>query len=450
VIGCTEKTGLCAANQATAHYQPGPNGLGFRDNKIYSFSSLRLVVLRGGEEPATWVKLAEGQGRAGWFSSRKLADLEFGQILNHYIYRSAVIPVALEGDCPVLQNGQLLFPFYRRFCGRDLTVGRFVSLIPPRILPLLTLFHEGRWQLYSFLARCGDEARELAESHLPLAYALAHAKAFHPVARPLRSARSLVKKKRRDILAWLGFPNTASTVRLLGRLDPSSMSVQRLLRLRWILNGNDERVTRLLRHVPRIHAEHIDSLAFLRDTLTPRLMAEMSDRGTAAMALGWLNRLSRAVRELEEPLPPVSDMEHLENLIERKERELCNHALCQHLPNEFPSPPVLPQENAGIEPIQTLPELIAEGESQHNCCVNYALRVLKGTYYLYRVLRPVRATFSLRLLKNGAWVPDQLLEARNQPVSPLVRQHVLEGLFPETTESMSEHLADDPLGDVPF
>jgi len=65
VIDCTETTGLCATDQATGHYQPGPSGLGFRDNKIYSFSPVRLVALRGGEEPATWVKLAEGQGRAG-------------------------------------------------------------------------------------------------------------------------------------------------------------------------------------------------------------------------------------------------------------------------------------------------------------------------------------------------------------------------------------------------
>jgi len=63
-------------------------------------------------------------------------------------------------------------------------------------------------------------------------------------------------------------------------------------------------------------------------------------------------------------------------------------------------------------------QLVEESRHQHNCVGGYAERVVGGKVFIYRVLKPERATLSLRLGADGGWEIEQLLRACNQPVSP--------------------------------
>jgi hypothetical protein len=69
--------------------------------------------------------------------------------------------------------------------------------------------------------------------------------------------------------------------------------------------------------------------------------------------------------------------------------------------------------DADIVPITTIKELLEEGAVMHNCVGSYAEKVKSGECYIYRVLRPERATLEisdsgdmhhinqLKLVRNG-------------------------------------------------
>jgi hypothetical protein len=81
-----------------------------------------------------------------------------------------------------------------------------------------------------------------------------------------------------------------------------------------------------------------------------------------------------------------------------------------------PLPPPPFPGNADIVPITTWDDLKLEGKAQHNCAGTYALGVSTTKFYIYRVLRPERATLSITKRRNR-WVVDQLKAACNRYVS---------------------------------
>ena len=74
-------------------------------------------------------------------------------------------------------------------------------------------FAARREPLERFLRECGA-ARDLLRSNPVLAFALANCDQFrrHAPLGALRHAAHLVARKQREILGWLGFPSTESTV----------------------------------------------------------------------------------------------------------------------------------------------------------------------------------------------------------------------------------------------
>jgi hypothetical protein len=64
-----------------------------------------------------------------------------------------------------------------------------------------------------------------------------------------------------------------------------------------------------------------------------------------------------------------------------------------HGTHTFPSPPL--PGNADIVPITTIKELLDEGAVMHNCVGSYAEKVMSGECFIYRVLRPQRATLEV-------------------------------------------------------
>ncbi len=76
----------------------------------------------------------------------------------------------------------------------------------------------------------------------------------------------------------------------------------------------------------------------------------------------------------------------------RRVRQLIEANACG--PACFPPPPV-PGIPGRIEPVTSASDLVDEGEMQGNCVASYAGRVREGNLYIYRVLKPERATLSI-------------------------------------------------------
>ncbi len=79
--------------------------------------------------------------------------------------------------------------------------------------------------------------------------------------------------------------------------------------------------------------------------------------------------------------------------------------------------------NDDIEPIRTVNEIIKEARAMNNCLVTYIERTLKEECYLYRVIRPERATLELKI-NSGKFVLSQIKLASNEEPSKFTKDHV--------------------------
>jgi hypothetical protein len=97
---------------------------------------------------------------------------------------------------------------------------------------------------------------------------------------------------------------------------------------------------------------------------------------------------------------------------ERSEHDLA--AMRKHY-RYFPPPPLT--GNSSIEPITDIDTLIEEGRIMNHCVTTYAPRIVKGESYIYRVLKPQRATLELNGLDSSKPTIKQLKLKSNQEPS---------------------------------
>ena len=69
---------------------------------------------------------------------------------------------------------------------------------------------------------------------------------------------------------------------------------------------------------------------------------------------------------------------------------------------EFPKAPIKGVRGS-IEPLMSAADLEREGKRQEHCVAVYISRVVAGTWYVYKVLHPERATLGLRRSADGTW-----------------------------------------------
>lgn len=103
-------------------------------------------------------------------------------------------------------------------------------------------------------------------------------------------------------------------------------------------------------------------------------------------------------------------------------REFGTHRVLTSCEVEFPPPPLT--GTATIVPLRTPWKLHEEGRQQGNCVGSYTEPVMAGKLYIYRVLRPQRATLSIGQGFDGNWQIQELLQSHDRPVSEATREHV--------------------------
>lgn len=81
----------------------------------------------------------------------------------------------------------------------------------------------------------------------------------------------------------------------------------------------------------------------------------------------------------------------------------------------FPTPPI--PSSADIQALDSDDQLSQEGLKQHNCVGSYRLEVRRGSIYLYRVLKPERATLSI-FKDSRKWHVNELKATCNRPAKP--------------------------------
>ena len=458
-------------------FKTGKPGFGFQNGKLYRFEKKSVLVLAPWPNPQSWFK----SHRKGWHSSRKRADEVFSAALYpqgdmvqglEYLDPDGALGLRIWAGDPnvpvpeeveqyqlrvgrqpnmpediVAQRARVLERRKELARNREMALyvrhlqAPYFDAIPNDVRNELLRYWTRRWHLLCLFARCPGSL-DLSRSNPALCYALASNWVFHKpaVKLPMRAARSLIGKKQKHILGWLGFPSTETARRIMAKLDPRVLEIKFMLRFRQVFENAE--LVKWLSHLERINhsvAELVTTRRFLpflsarllweasreeeidgqRNLSASRLLADTLSLSVRAPAVFCPERFS-SLRQLEAVHDDLSRQEE-----RRWERERL--ARRNEPPLSFPYPPYAGTEN--IQPILTPDDLHAEGREMGHCVGIYDERVAQGQCFIYRVASPVRATMEILLSARNRWCPGQLLQARNKPVPGPLAIQLFEQLF---------------------
>lgn len=430
--------------------------------KYYLFEPTELTVIRTWPKPTAWIKT---ESQPAWRHFRPL-DLHICDPEKWLPTREVGLLKEYRQDPSSLEAGKTdeeIKNLRRRVSNarHRLPFRLFLETIPPEIIAPIARFNERHFHLLSWLARCGSYALEYLHSNPALAFCVASNWVFHEprVQQPMRAARSLIRRRRRKVLQYLGFgPANESTVRLFAKILPEAVSISRLLYLRAALRENNS-LPGQLAHVRTINA----GLLRIAD---PRLISLTSPPLLDDIASSPEEcRRSRAAYFLRDAIEMATQMSlPLEKLrcrsirsLNRKHDELVekyNLWVADSISKEgarLPRPfQGLESESVSIVPLDT-PMLVAEeGREMEHCCASYIPRMFReGNCALYRVAADgERATLSL-VRSGGKWRLSELRGIRNCAPSDNVCR-IAQGYIDLMGRAYPEIVALPAEDDIPF
>jgi len=419
-------------------------GVAFKNGKFYRFESKRIVVIRAWPEPMAWYRTP----KRGWKGTRKWADdvliecfrnLEQVQPKPEPLEAFALPPQIaeeLKGEsytAEMLEDRRIFLWKVQQKAWKEQTecVRPFIEQIPADIRSLVAPHRYRAWHLLSLFARCPG-AVDLYRSNPALAFALSGHWLYrdHRVTHPLRAARSLVCKRQREILAWMGFPGTKSVQRIFQKMAVAELHPAALQEMKAALR--DPARHKVLSHLPEITpavlALVLDEKNFPRVGM--RLLLEMLEDDAAARGVRRL--LRDAVRMDEQRgggfMPgEIQSIRRLRDMHDNLVR--CTNRIHLSKNRTFPEPPYA--GTADIQPITTLHALLDEGIQMRHCVASYRDLITSGEYYVYRVLSPVRATLGV-VWRRSRWRIDQLQGFANTVVPRHDREAVINAFYEGT------------------
>ncbi len=292
----------------------------------------------------------------------------------------------------------------------NLSLRGFFNDIPQKVISAVRPF---QWRQFVLLkmVRYRPETLELIQSNPVLAWFLADAIALKQI--PISDGCEWVYRKRKDILEFAGIPSTDSIVKTLSRIKPAEYTQILFENLKKLLHQNDK-MSKLhfIQYIPGKeifnllnHFEYSYWLLSTRDytgmTIWETLTADNEDEICRLWTDSRNCAKSLRIACPEDQLGKCKSMEGLRAIHDKwsnmynkvNTAQRIDQFFQDHGTYSFPPPP-LPGD-ADIIPITTIKDLLDEGAEMHNCVGSYAEKVLYGECYIYRVLRPQRATLEI-------------------------------------------------------
>jgi hypothetical protein len=382
-------------------------GYVFHKERLFVFDFEKVKAVRAWPEP----EALERVGKQPW-----LHDLFEGRLVEpaRHVPQDHGSPASRRQlDLPIAM------PPSRRQIARQRrdALASLRATIPSRLAALLEPF---RSHQYAMLVMSSHSSLfiDLIDSNPVLAFHVANRmlKPFDP-----RNSQRLASRKQTELAYGLALPAATSSVRLIKKIDPAAASMQSLQQIHAALRNRE--IRGWLAHLPTIHTGVLELVGDegLHRVLTSDLVHEVANssrerlRAHTAEALRELLLLRRTIYGTQLPHPFKS-----RRRIEREREAILDaHTRCRKsgcLDLSFPAPPIPGTDD--ILPLSQPIDLVREGVRQRNCAASYASAVAEGFVYLYRVLRPQRATVALCYGPGDTWECTELRAACNEPVSP--------------------------------
>ena len=307
--------------------------------------------------------------------------------------------------------------------------------VPEEIANALAVFSSCQWNPLVF-THFDRGFLDLLKSSPALAYYLANDRDVS--IRIYRERQTLLPKlvgsKQVDLLDYVGLGCRKQMVGIVKKIRPESADMTNVRELQNV-RGHEEGLKRLS-HLQTIN-QGVLALVGEGDRLmryyTPSFLEEVSHDESNLCAPSVYSQLSECLRlhwefHPRQEFPLMTRMEKLNTYfdelaqekqgrdnerygIELARREMGNKSV-ESL--QFPPQPI--PDSDSIRALISDEQLIQEGMKQRNCVGCYGSRVRTGNNYVYRVLKPERAT--LNIAKGGArWWLQELKTACNRPAS---------------------------------
>lgn len=389
-------------------------GYRFKDGRLLVFESDRITLVRAWPDPDAAQKVGDRPWRPLHPRFRLVRPYRRRPAKQAAATRQGLLPLALPPAPPT--RAELAAQKRRAFDSLRFS-------LPRELARAIERFRCGQFAL---LRAQGASPRfvELLLANPTLAFFVANASGCDGAR---CAAGELVTLKQPAIAERLGLPPTPAAVRTLRKIAPESVTPDSVELVREALRA--EAAQRRLSHLPRINAGVLRLVGDerLRAVTAPTLLDEVAQDGREKYRAVTAD-LVLDVLALEEELhgrvrpPKFASVRRLQEVHHRLREEYVATRARGILECRFPPPPL--PGTADIVPLVHPRDLITEGLWQHNCVASYAPAVAGGDTFIYRVLRPERATLAVRRTGGSGWYCSELLAACNQPVRRATRSAV--------------------------
>jgi hypothetical protein len=234
-----------------------------------------------------------------------------------------------------------------------------------------------------------------------------------------------------ELMDHLGLPSSKRAVKAMGKIRPASMSRGLVGGLKRLLA--DDAALAIIGHLPALNLGVLELLLDpqLRTLATPVLFEAVVAEPQETYFPFTARRLADIRRMADGLGVDVSrrrfrERDRIDALFEDLTRDYLRLEDGALQSCRFPLPPIPGTDD--ILPLRAPRALVEEGRRQHNCVAGYAPRVAEGDTFIYRVLRPQRATLSLVRWPGGGWQIGELFLAGNHPVGAATRRAVADWL----------------------
>ena len=340
----------------------------------------------------------------------------------------------------------------------------FRASIPPELANQVEAFSSHQWPLL-VMAQASTAGMDLLHSNPVLAYLLAN-NGYLQTRPSLANSFQAVRyshRKQREILGWLGFPESDAMVRIFHKIAARNIHPAVFRKLREAARKPD--ALKIFSHLPALNTGVIYLVSYpeMAVLASPRLIQEVAgspeegDSAPTADALQEIILLSKAMGHRTDLRPFTSCrkvFETHERVIQehrrfeetraereaaaaearrREERQIrtaANQLRRKAPPKDitypaFPPPPIHGTDT--IIPLTSLEALRQESSLQHNCVgrsVSYAERVRQRKLYIYRVLAPQHHTLSISHRGANIWMIEEFKRSGNAPALESARRMV--------------------------
>jgi len=250
---------------------------------------------------------------------------------------------------------------------------------------------------------------------------------------PEKKVVTLLNLKSRDILNVCGAPSTSSAVKFFKIL---SFNIYSIVSFYSIKEG-----LRLPNYSKFNHHKNLNEKVFDILMRHPELIASSIMLNYCAKTwqykteyrLSRIKVLAKRVNEIDackKRLNKCRNHYQIEKIYNNLTKKIRTKRLIDNLPNNnFPPPPI--KGNNWIVPLRGSRDLALEAQEMKHCARAYENAIIKGTYFIYKVLTPERATLGVELHKNNSPPSvDQLVSYCNDSLKlEVLHDHIHHWLY---------------------